>query len=166
MLVSIAVLASSLAEPRRFASVWVEVALRISSEGKSDEHGLATMVTSVDIRRVDSAKLMRGKSISAGIIDGNVNIQSKRARTANDLTGRFHLELSQIQSLELPGSESFMQLVKLPTISGPSFDQEDGGTIDGRLTGGLLHVDNLRVVQEWSFGVDGWHLDTGGPSEL
>lgn len=116
----------------------------INSEG-SLTNGLATMATNVDIRRVDTAKLMPGKSISAGIIDGTVHIQSKRANAANDLNGRFHLELSRIQMLELPGSDSFMRLVNLPTLSGPSRTQEDGGTIDGRLAGGLLHVDNLAL---------------------
>ncbi|MDA1232900.1 MAG: hypothetical protein O2856_19195, partial [Planctomycetota bacterium] len=116
----------------------------INSEG-SLTNGLATMATSVDIRHVDTAKLMPGKSISAGIIDGTVNLQSKRANEAKDLTGRFHLELSRIQMLELPGSESLMQLVNLPTFSGPSRAQDDGGSIDGRLAGGLLHVDTLAL---------------------
>jgi len=116
----------------------------ITSEGRLT-NGLATMATNVDIRRVDTAKLMRGKSVSAGIVNGKMHLQSKRARTANDLTGRFHLELSQIQSLEVPGFDSFTQLVKLPTISGPSRSQEDGGTIDGRLAGGLLQVDNVAL---------------------
>jgi hypothetical protein len=55
------------------------------------------------------------------------------------------LELSQIQSFELPGSESFMQLVKLPTLSGPAVNRQDGATIDGRMAGGLLHVDSLAL---------------------
>ncbi len=106
-------------------------------------NGLATMATSIDIRRVNSARVLRGGSISAGTIDGNVHLQATRARGVEDLTGRYGVQLSQIQSLELPGWDSLLQLVKLPSLTGTSGASQDGGTVQGRLAGGRLHVDSL-----------------------
>lgn len=116
----------------------------VRSEGMLT-NGRVTTATNLDIRRVDSSKLMQGKSINAGMISGHVDIQSRRARTTKDLTGRFHLELSQVRSLELPAWESLLQMARLSEITQPSIDRTDGGTIDGRFAGGLLHVDNLAL---------------------
>ncbi len=110
-------------------------------------NGLATMNSSVNFRNIDSARLLRGNSVDAGIISGHVNLQAKRARRPEDLSGQFHIELAQIQSLKIPGTESLTQLIKMPTVSLPSPGQEDGGTIDGRMAGGLLRIDSLTLAK-------------------
>lgn len=118
----------------------------VNSEGAL-KNGRASMSSSVTLQNVDTARLLRGNSINAGVIDGTVKLQANRAQRPEDLVGQFHIELSRIKSLEIPGTETFTQLIKMPTLSLPDASQEDGGTLDGRLAGGLLHIDSLSLAK-------------------
>ncbi|QDV27061.1 AsmA-like C-terminal region-containing protein [Aureliella helgolandensis] len=118
--------------------------ISVTSDG-SFANGMASTNTHAELRQIDTAQLLRGKAINAGTVSGDVYIQAQRANTANDLQGRFAIELTQLQSLEIPGIDQFQSLLKLSTLSGPSFLQQDGGSVHGRIAGGLVYVDDLFV---------------------
>ncbi len=117
--------------------------IRISSEGNYGSN--LTMTTSARIERVDSSKLLRGKSVGAGIVNGTMTLQAKRARSLKQLVGKFDLKLSETETLEMPVLDQLPKLVSL--FPRPPGQGEDGGTVHGRIAGGLLHVDELAITQ-------------------
>ena len=117
--------------------------VRVASEGS---YGTSlNMSTEARIERVDSSKLMAGKSIGAGTITGNVHMSAKRARSPKQFTGRFDLELANPKAMELPVLNQLPTVISL-TPSRPGIG-EDGGFVEGRIAGGLLHVDQFAIVQ-------------------
>lgn len=117
--------------------------IRVASEGSLGS--TLNMTTSARIERVDSSKLMQGKSSGAGIISGTVNLQAKRARAPKQFTGNYKLTLASVKSLEIPVLDQLPKMVSLsPSRPGRG---EDGGTVRGRIAGGLVHVDELAIAQ-------------------
>jgi hypothetical protein len=103
------------------------------------------MATVARVERVDSAKLMVGKSFGAGTITGNLTVNAKRARSPKQFTGRFDFELANPNTLELPVLD---QLPKMVSLSPPRPGSgDDGGFVEGRIAGGLVHIDQLAIVQ-------------------
>ena len=117
--------------------------VRVSSEGSYGSS--LNMSTEARIERVDSSKLMVGTSVGAGTITGNVHISAKRARSPKQITGRFDFDLANPKALELPVLNQLPTVVSL-TPSRPGIG-EDGGYVYGGIAGGLLHIDQLAIVQ-------------------
>lgn len=117
--------------------------VHIASEGNFDRS--LSMATSMRIERVDTSKLLQGSSSGAGVIDGNVTLNAKRARDPKNVVGRFDLEMSNINALELPVMDELSSLVRLaPSRPG---NGQDGGYVYGRIAGGLVHVEELAISQ-------------------
>ncbi|WP_372717589.1 AsmA-like C-terminal region-containing protein [Novipirellula sp.] len=117
--------------------------VHIASEGNFDRS--LSMATSMRIERVDTSKLLQGSSSGAGVIDGNVTLNAKRARDPKNIVGRFDLEMSNINALELPVMDELSSLVRLaPSRPG---NGQDGGYVYGRIAGGLVHVEELAISQ-------------------
>ncbi|TWT50865.1 hypothetical protein Pla22_36080 [Rubripirellula amarantea] len=117
--------------------------VRISSEGSFGDN--LNMVTSLRIERVDSSKLIQGKSVGAGVISGDVSLRAKRAQSPKQISGTFDLTLENVKSMEMPVLD---QLPNLVSLSPPRPGQgQDGGTVYGRISGGLVHVDQLAISQ-------------------
>ncbi len=110
-------------------------------------NGLTNGNATLDIRRIDSSKLLRGNALNIGMIDGKLDFRCVRAQRLEDLSGKYHLELTELQNLELPGYDRFTQLVKVPTFSGPSLGKDDIGILDGRIGGGLLYLDQATLTK-------------------
>ena len=117
--------------------------VRVSSEGSYGSS--LNMTTEARIERVDTSKLLVGKSVGAGTITGVVNLNAKRARSPKQLTGRFDFDLVNPKALELPVLNQLPTVVSL-TPYRPGIG-EDGGYVVGHIAGGLLHVDQLAIVQ-------------------
>ena len=117
--------------------------VRIASEGSFGTS--LNMTTSARIERVDTAKLMRGKSVGVGIVNGTMTLQAKRARSPKHFTGRYDLTMANLETLEIPLLDQLPNLVSLsPPRPGHG---TDGGVLHGRLAGGLVHVDELAIAQ-------------------
>ena len=117
--------------------------VRISSEGSYSTS--LNMTTSARIQRVDSSKLMRGKSVGAGIVSGTMTLQAKRARSIKQFAGKYELTLANVKTLEIPVLDHLPSMVSLsPPRPGQG---EDGGTVHGRIAGGLVYVDQLSISQ-------------------
>ncbi len=117
--------------------------IRISSEGNYGSN--LNMTTSARIERIDSSKLLRGKSVGAGIVSGTMTLQAKRARSLKQFVGKYDLTLSDTETLEMPVLDQLPKLVSLfPRRPGQG---EDGGTVHGRIAGGLVYVDELAISQ-------------------
>lgn len=114
--------------------------INIDSEG-SLTRGLASFTTGVNISRMDTSKVLRGKSLNAGIIDGSLKLRAKRARAPADIVGNFQVQLSQIQGFEVPGFDQLLQLAKMPSFTANKLGKNDLGIIDGRIGGGMIHID-------------------------
>ena len=117
--------------------------VRISSEGSYSTS--LNMTTSARIQRVDSSKLMRGKSVGAGIVSGTMTLRAKRARSIKNFAGKYELTLANVKALEMPVLDNLPSMVSLsPPRPGQG---EDGGTVHGRIAGGLVYVDQLSISQ-------------------
>ena len=117
--------------------------VRVSTEGSFGSN--LNMTTAARIERVDSSKLMQGKSVGAGIISGTVNLQAKRARSPKQFAGNYNLTLANVKTLEIPVLDQLPKMVSLsPSRPGQG---EDGGSVRGRIAGGLVHVDELAIAQ-------------------
>lgn len=117
--------------------------INVSSEG--DYSNALNMRFAAQLNHIETSRMMRGGSVDLGILDGRVNLQAKRARSLQQITGNFDLSMSKIDSLELPILDQLDSFIKLT----PSFaaSQSDTGVIQGRLSGGLVHVDRLAISQ-------------------
>lgn len=117
--------------------------VRIASEG-SFSRGLSA-TTSVRIENVDLAKLMQNGSAGSGTLSGTALVRAKNARAADDLVGNFAMEIKNIQAMQIPVLD---QLPKMVTLSPPVPGRgQDGGTVRGRIAGGLVHLDEVAIYQ-------------------
>ncbi|GAA5505656.1 hypothetical protein [Novipirellula caenicola] len=117
--------------------------VHVASQGNFDRS--LSMATSMRIERVDTAKLLQGSSSGAGVIDGKVTLNAKRARDAKNFVGHFDLEMSNINAMELPIMDELSSLVRLaPSRPG---NGQDGGYVYGRIAGGLVQVEELAISQ-------------------
>lgn len=120
--------------------------VRITTDGSFNRQ--LNMNFLADIARVDTSRLMVGKSAGAGIIDGRVTIHAKRATSMRNVNGAFDLELSHVKAMEIPVFSDLTQLIKLPQVPGlNSGPASDGGTIHGRLSGPVIYIDQIALQQ-------------------
>jgi len=119
--------------------------VHLASDG-SYYRGLTTSTT-LRIENVDTSRLTSDKSTGAGVIDGTVSINAKRALTPQQFSGAFDLELSQAKALELPVLDKLPQMVSIPALPGTHQPQEDGGYLVGRMAGGVIYIDALGLAQ-------------------
>ncbi|GAB5403121.1 MAG: hypothetical protein Aurels2KO_13520 [Aureliella sp.] len=118
--------------------------ISLDSEG-SMARQLASFTSNIKIARVDTTKMLRGKSLNAGVIDGSVNLRARRATAPEDIVGGFHIQLSQMQGFELPGFDQLLQIAKMPSFTMQKLGKNDLGIIDGRIGGGLVHIDDATL---------------------
>ncbi len=117
--------------------------VRIATEG-SYANSL-NMNSTLRIERVDLAKLMRRGSAGSGILDGVVSVRAKQARSPQQIVGTYDLEMKKIEALEFPVLNQLPKMVSLsPPVPGRG---EDGGTIHGRIGGGLVYIDEVALHQ-------------------
>ncbi|TWU41004.1 hypothetical protein Poly41_18390 [Novipirellula artificiosorum] len=70
------------------------------------------------------------------MIDGSLRLHARRARSINDFAGRFEATLSKAKAPQIP------VLSDLTQLSSVAFSGAEGdGTIQGRIGGGLIHID-------------------------
>ncbi len=117
--------------------------INVSTQG--DYSRSLNMQLAARINQVDTSRLLRGKSVGAGVMDGHVNLNARRASRPDQIAGNFDLKLSQVDSLEMPVLDQLDSLVSLSPSLGPKHNNE--GTITGRLSNGLVHVDQLAINQ-------------------
>ncbi len=118
--------------------------ISIDSEGSLAKQ-LASFTTGVRIHNLDTAKLMRGKSVNAGIVNGSLNLRARRARAPEDIVGNFDIELTQLQGFEVPGFDQLLSIAKMPSFTANKLGKDDLGIIHGRLGGGLIHIDDATL---------------------
>ena len=119
--------------------------IHLSTAGQYDRS--LTMQLTADLDRIETAKLTRGGGVDAGTIDGVVRLAAKRARAIDDLTGRFDVRLSQIESMRLPVMSDLQKFLGgIGRMDGRRRGQ-DHGRLRGRLSGGLVHVEELAITQ-------------------
>ena len=117
--------------------------VRIATEGSFSNAISAT--TSVRMENIDLAKLMQNGSAGSGIISGNMTVRAKNARAADDLVGSFAMQLKNIEAMQFPVLDQLPKLVTLgPPVPGHG---QDGGTVRGRIAGGLVHLDEVAIHQ-------------------
>ncbi len=120
--------------------------IRITTDGTYSRQLNMNLIA--EISRVDSSRLLVGKSVGAGIIDGRVALYAKQATSPKQLSGTFDIELSQVKALEIPVLSDLPQLIDLPSLSSlASGPTNDGGTIFGRLSGSVIHIDQIALQQ-------------------
>lgn len=117
--------------------------VRVATEGSYS--GSLSATTSVRIEKIDLAKLMQNGSAGSGTISGDATLRAKNARAASDLVGSFTMEMRNIQAMQIPVID---QLPKMITLSPPVPGRgQDGGTVRGRIAGGLVHLDEVAIHQ-------------------
>ena len=123
-------------------------------------HGLS-MNSTARLDKIDTARLIVGKSFGMGIMDGTVSLQSKRASKLNQVSGRYDISLTQTKALEMPVLNKLPQLVKLPKMGGNAGSQ-DHGYLFGHLSGGVvyleqmaLHQSNVQLLMDGTATLDG-----------
>ncbi|MDM4015916.1 AsmA-like C-terminal region-containing protein [Roseiconus lacunae] len=117
--------------------------VRIATEGRYTRS--LDMVTSVQVQRVDLSKLMQRGSIGSGIIDGEVSLRAKHARSINDFVGTYDFEMSNIEALQFPVLD---QLPRMVSLSAPTPGKgQDGAIAYGRIGGGIVHIEEVAVYQ-------------------
>ncbi len=117
--------------------------VRIATQG-SYANSL-NMNSTVRVERVDLAKLMQHGSAGSGIVDGNVIVRAKQARSMRQFVGTYDFEMKNIQGLKVPVLDQLPKMVSLsPSVPGRG---QDGANIHGRIGGGLVHVDEIALHQ-------------------
>lgn len=117
--------------------------VRIATQG--NYANTLNMNSSVRVERVDLSKVMQNGSAGSGIVDGEVIVRAKQAKSPKQFVGTFDFEMKNIQALKIPVLDQLPQMVNLsPSIPGRG---QDGGTIHGRIGGGLVYVDEIAVYQ-------------------
>ena len=108
--------------------------------------GLNTQV-SARIERLDSSKLIRGKSFGAGLVSGTVNLKAQRATQLQQVSGDFDIQLAQIEAMEMPVLDQLPSMIQLPSITSTTATQENGGRFQGRLANGVVYLDDATLSQ-------------------
>ncbi|MDV6030030.1 MAG: hypothetical protein F9B45_07965 [Phycisphaera sp. RhM] len=117
--------------------------INVSTEG--DFARTLNMRMTAKLDQIDTSRMLRGGAADLGIIDGRVHLKANRARSLNQISGTFDVNLSKVDSMDLPILDQLGALINLaPTLS---TDQDNQGTIQGRLAGGLVHLDRLAISQ-------------------
>jgi hypothetical protein len=117
--------------------------VHIATEGNFQSN--LSMATSVRLQRVNLAKLMRGRSIGSGIVDGEASLRAKHATEAKQFVGQYAFEVENIQALELPILNQLPTMISLsPPLPGRG---RDGGFVSGRISNGMVLVDELALYQ-------------------
>ena len=111
----------------------------------SYSNGLS-MNSAARLENIDTSRLISGKSFGVGIVDGQVSMQAKRAASLNEVSGRYDISLSQTKALEMPVLDKLPQMVKLPKM-GANPRGEDGGYLFGRISGGVIHLEEMALFQ-------------------
>ncbi|WP_186775681.1 AsmA-like C-terminal region-containing protein [Rubripirellula tenax] len=120
--------------------------VRITTDGSYNRNLNVNCIA--DISRVDTSRLMVGKSAGAGIVDGRVTIKANRATSIQNVSGDFDFELSHVKALEVPVLSNLTQMIKLPDVTGfGSGPTVDGGVVRGRLSGPVIYVDEIALQQ-------------------
>lgn len=115
---------------------------RIVSQAKGRWNGKLDFDATSHIRRVDTSKMMqRGGVSGTGILDGVVRMKARRANDARDMTGSFHMTLSDAKSLQLPVLSDITSF--LETL--PSTTAFEKSTIDGRIANGIVYVEQATL---------------------
>ncbi|WP_160311399.1 AsmA-like C-terminal region-containing protein [Rhodopirellula islandica] len=117
--------------------------INVSTEG--DYSRSLNMQLAARLNQIDTSRLLRGKSVGAGVMDGQVHLNARRASRPDQISGNFDLQMSQVDSLEMPILDQLDSLVSLTPSLGSKHDND--GTITGRLSGGLVHLDQLAITQ-------------------
>lgn len=117
--------------------------INVSTEG--DYSRSLNMQLAAHLIRIDTSRLLQGGSVGAGILNGKVNLRAKRARRLDQIVGDFDLQMSQVDTLEMPILDQLDTLISLSPSLG--IKQDNLGTIQGRLSGGMLHLDKLAISQ-------------------
>jgi hypothetical protein len=80
-------------------------------------------------------------SVGTGRVSGQVWLAGRRIESANDLAGRFEVDLSQVQPLQFP------ILRQLSGFVGPIQPTTpfDSGKARGRLANGIVHLDQAKI---------------------
>ncbi|MCA9139372.1 MAG: hypothetical protein KDB00_21505, partial [Planctomycetales bacterium] len=118
--------------------------INVSTEG--DYSRSLNMQLAANFDSLDTSRLLRGGSVGAGILDGQVNLRAKRARRIDQIVGDFDFQMTQVDSLEMPILDQLDSLVSLSPSLG-SIKQDNVGTIQGRLSGGMIRLDKLAISQ-------------------
>ncbi|MGB7323536.1 MAG: AsmA-like C-terminal region-containing protein [Rubripirellula sp.] len=117
--------------------------IAINTDGRFQRN--LTMNLQADLRRIDTSKLLAGNSAGAGLVDGRVTMAAKRASSVKDFSGRFDLQLSDVDSLRLPVLDQLPSMIQImPTQGGL---QNNEGHISGRLTNGTVAIDSMAIAQ-------------------
>ncbi|QDS96663.1 Dicarboxylate transport [Roseimaritima multifibrata] len=116
--------------------------IRIASSGDGSRHMNTT--TTIRLQKIDTSKLLRGKSLGAGVLDGEVFVQAKRARSIEQLVGNFDISISQAKSLEMP---VLNQLPSSISLSPMAMKDDGNGYVYGRFSNGMVHIGQLAISQ-------------------
>lgn len=108
--------------------------------------GLSTN-TLIRLDRIDTAKLLQNRSVGWGMIDGQVTVNARKATSIQQLQGRFDLELSKVQPLQVPILEKIPQLIQIPELL-QSDVVDDGGYMYGSFGGGTVRLEQLALWQK------------------
>ncbi len=117
--------------------------VRIASEGSYTRS--LNMTTSIRIEKVEMSKLMQGGSPASGTINGEMKLRAKQARTPQQFVGDYAFQFENIQALEVPILNQLPKMLSLsPSVPGRG---QDGGSVHGRIGGGLVYIDELALHQ-------------------
>ncbi len=106
----------------------------IYCETEGDYSNGLSMNSIARLENIDTSRLIAGKSFGVGIVDGEVSIQAKRAKSLEEISGRYDFSLSHTKALEMPVLNKLPQMIKLPKI-GTNPKGKMAGTLFGRLSG-------------------------------
>ena len=100
-----------------------------------------------DARRVDLGYALTsigvGSSIAHGDVTGRLVIGGDNITGGNDLRGRFSAELSGTSGSAVPGLSTASRYFAGSVVSQTTFDR---GTIDGTIGGGLIRIEDFRIL--------------------
>ena len=107
--------------------------------------GLST-ATLIRLNRIDTAKLLQTSSLGLGVIDGQVTINARKATSVDQLQGKFDLDLTKVQPLQVPILDKLPQMVQLPELL-QTDALDDGGYLYGSFGGGTVRLEQLALWQ-------------------
>jgi len=113
---------------------------------RGDYAGGLSTITLVRLDRIDTAKLLQNKPMGLGVIDGQVTVNARRATSLQHLQGKFDLELTKVQPLQVPILDQIPQLIQIPELLRPDI-LDDGGYLYGSFGGGVVRLEQLALWQ-------------------